>query len=101
MAEASTDNQAVRRQKRVGIVSATHGYKTIHVELDHLAKHPKYGKFMHRRTRLAVHDPENTAKLGDVVEIVTCRRVSKSKSWRLLRVIRSSNVIVETAAESK
>ncbi len=90
MEESKQDNQ-VRLQKRVGVVSSTHGDKTIRVEVDHLAKHPKYGKFMHRRTKLAVHDPENTAKLGDMVEVIACRRISKSKSWRLVRVLRTAN----------
>jgi small subunit ribosomal protein S17 len=99
MAEAST-NESVVRQKQVGVVTSTFGDKTVRVSTDHLTKHPKYGKMMHRRTKLAVHDPSNLAKLGDMVEIVPCRRMSKSKNWRLLRVIRSSNVIVaEVSAE--
>lgn len=96
MAEETTSQEtqgaAVRLQKRVAQVVSTSGDKTIRVLIDNLVKHPKYGKFMHRRTKLAVHDPENVAKMGDVVEIVPCRRISKSKSWRLARVIRSSNV---------
>ena len=46
------------------------------------------GKYLRRRTRLAAHDPENTAQVGDTVEITPCRRLSKSKSWRLVRIIR-------------
>ncbi|RPI61290.1 MAG: 30S ribosomal protein S17, partial [Planctomycetaceae bacterium] len=41
---------------------------------------------------------ENTAKLGDMVEIVSCRRISKSKSWRLFRVVRSGNVVADSPA---
>ena len=82
--------ETVRRQRRVARVVSTHGDKTIRVAIDNLVKHPKYGKFMQRRTKVAVHDPENVAKLGDIVEIVPCRRMSKSKSWHLERVVRSS-----------
>lgn len=100
MAEASTTQNVVRRQKQVGVVTSTFGDKTIRVAIDSLAKHPKYGKFMQHRTKLAVHDPSNQAKLGDTVEIVPCRRISKSKSWRLERVIRSSSAaVIETSAE--
>lgn len=100
MAEDVTQQEAVRRQKQVGVVSSSFGDKTIRVVVDSLAKDPKYGKYMHHRTKVAVHDPANTAKLGDVVEIVPCRRMSKSKSWRLLRVVRSGNMAMQTPTES-
>jgi small subunit ribosomal protein S17 len=51
------------------------------------ARHPKYGKFLKRQTRFQVHDPENASKMGDRVEIVNCRPISKTKNWRLLRVV--------------
>ena len=51
-------------------------------------KHPQYGKYVRRRTNLAVHCPGNDVQPGDVVEIVPCRRLSKTKSWRLTRVVR-------------
>ena len=98
MTETQPQDTAVRRQRRAGVVTSTAGKQTIRVVIDSLTKHPKYGKYVHHRTKLAVHDPENTAKLGDMVEIVPCRRMSKNKSWRLLRVLRSGNVVVENPA---
>lgn len=92
----ATQGETIRRQRRAARVVSTHGDKTIRVLIDNLAKHPKYGKYMHRRTKLAVHDPANTAKMGDIVEIVPCRRISKSKSWRLVRVIRAGSGVEET-----
>jgi small subunit ribosomal protein S17 len=74
--------------RRTGIVRSTGGHKTIRVDIESMVKHPMYGKYMRRRTRLAAHDPENTAQVGDTVEITPCRRLSKSKSWRLVRIIR-------------
>ncbi len=71
------------------MVSSAAGDKTIRVVVDSLVKHPKYGKYMHRRTKLAAHDPRNAAKVGDTVEIVPCRRISKSKSWRLAKIVRT------------
>lgn len=79
-----------RRRVRRGVVVSAAGDKTIRVIVDHLIKHPKYGKYMRRRTKLAAHDPVNAARAGDVVEIVPCRRMSKTKSWRLARVVRRS-----------
>ena len=66
------------------------GDKTIRVIVDNLVKHAMYGKYIRRRTKLAVHDPKNDAGLGDVVEVAPCRRMSKAKSWRLLRIVRRS-----------
>jgi small subunit ribosomal protein S17 len=102
MAEAPEqleDEKSSRRQKLVGVVSSTFGDKTIRVVVIRMVKHPQYGKYQKRRTKLAAHDATNQAKLGDTVEITPCRRISKMKSYRLLRVIRSSGgVITATAA---
>ena len=91
MEEASKD-RAQRRQKRTGVVSSISGEKTIRVDVNTLVKHPMYGKYVRRRTRLAVHDPKGDAGLGDTVEILACRRISKSKSWRLARVLRRAQL---------
>ena len=56
--------------------------------IERVVRYPRYGKYMRRQTKLAVHDPRNEASLGDVVEVVPCRRLSKTKSWRLSRIIR-------------
>jgi small subunit ribosomal protein S17 len=64
--------------------------KTVKVQIDYLMKHPKYGKYLRRRTRLSVHDPENQAATGDLVEITECRPISKTKSWRLVNIIQKA-----------
>ncbi|MCH9023681.1 MAG: 30S ribosomal protein S17, partial [Planctomycetes bacterium] len=51
--------------------------------------HPKYGKILKRRTNAHVHDEKNVAKLGDQVEICKCRPFSKTKNWRLVRVMQA------------
>ena len=63
------------------------GNKSIIVAIDYKVKHPKYGKYVKRRTKLGVHDEANQANVGDLVEITQCRPCSKSKSWRLVRVL--------------
>ena len=73
--------------KRVGVVTSDKRDKTRKVEVQFLAKHPKYGKYLRQRTVLHVHDQENASHLGDRVEVEECRPVSKTKSWRLVRVV--------------
>ena len=63
------------------------GDKSVTVAIDYKVKHPKYGKYMSRRTKLAVHDEHNQSGVGDVVEIAQCRPRSKRKSWRLLKIV--------------
>ena len=72
-----------------GVVFSKSGDKTIRVVLNYLTKHPKYGKMLKRRSVAHVHDEGNQAGVGDTVEICKCRRLSKSKSWRLVRVLES------------
>ena len=68
--------------------------KTITVREDRLVKHPRYGKYIRRQTTYKAHDEANTAKSGDVVEIAYCRPMSKTKNWRLVKVVRSSGSAV-------
>lgn len=72
---------------KVGVVSADQRDKTRTVMVSYQMRHPKYGKIIARKTKYHVHDPKNDSKSGDVVEIVNCRPVSKTKQWRLVRVI--------------
>ena len=61
--------------------------KSFVVAIERKVKHPLYGKFIRRTTKLHVHDENNEAKLGDVVEIRECRPLSKTNSWTLVRVV--------------
>ena len=72
---------------KTGVVDSISGAKTVRVVLSNLVKHPLYGKYIKRRTRLLVHDPKSEAKVGDKVDIASCRAMSKRKSWRLVRVV--------------
>jgi small subunit ribosomal protein S17 len=83
-----------------GVVTSDRRNKTRTVEIDRKVKHPKYGKYIRRRTLCHVHDEENESKLGDLVEIEESRPISKQKKWRLLRVIREGNLIDIAALRS-
>ena len=72
---------------RRGTVVSISGDKSIRVQFDYTVKHPMYGKYMKRRTKFGVHDESNEAGIGDTVEVVECRPISKSKSWRLVKVV--------------
>ena len=70
-----------------GVVISNSGDKSIKIAVDFKVRHPKYGKYIKRRTKLGVHDEHNKAGVGDVVEVTQCRPYSKTKSWRLVRVL--------------
>lgn len=76
-----------RSTRRVGVVQSDTRDRTRTVAIHYSVKHPKYGKYIRRRTILHVHDQENRSKAGDRVEIAECRPISKTKSWVLLRVL--------------
>ena len=61
--------------------------KTIAVEIERLLKHPTYGKYIRRTTKLLVHDENGDAREGDLVTIAPCRPLSRRKSWRLVEVV--------------
>ena len=70
-----------------GKVTSTRMDKTIAVSIERLVKHPTYGKYIRRTTKLLAHDETNDAAEGDVVSIKPCRPMSKRKSWVLVRVV--------------
>ena len=80
-------NVADSAPRRIGIVQSDKRDKTRSVAVSYSVKHPKYGKYMRRRTVLQVHDEGNESAAGDRVEVAECRRISKTKSWVLVRVV--------------
>jgi small subunit ribosomal protein S17 len=75
------------RKTRVGIVSSDKMDKTITVSVIEHVKHPIYGKIMKRTYKLKAHDEENTAHIGDKVQVMETRPLSKDKRWRLVEII--------------
>lgn len=86
---AQAQETAARPELRTtqGVVVGASADKTIRVAIDYQMRHPKYGKYLTRRTVLQVHDEANDAKVGDTVEIAECRPLSRTKHHRLVRVV--------------
>ena len=70
-----------------GRVSSDKMNKTITVVVDRLVRHPVYGKYVRRSTKLHAHDEHNECRQGDLVMIQQCRPLAKTKSWRLVKVL--------------
>src|ERR1700682_1441421 len=76
-----------QRRMAVGVVTSDKMNKTRRVEIPRLVKHPRYGKYIKRRTICHIHDEQNESHKGDQVEIMETRPLSKTKHWRLVRII--------------
>ena len=74
--------------RRTGVVSSDARDKTRKVAINWSVKHPKYGKYVRKRTVIQFHDEKNESHVGDRVEIAECRPLSKTKSWVLIRVLK-------------
>src|SRR3712207_509934 len=98
----SKDEKPARPPLRTirGVVASDKGDKTIKVVVNYQTKHPKYGKYLKRRTVLHAHDERNEAREGDTVEIAECRPLSKTKHHRLLRIVQKApEKAVQVSAE--
>jgi small subunit ribosomal protein S17 len=94
------DNQERgKRRVEVGVVTSDKMQKTRRVEIPRLVKHARYGKYIRRRTICHVHDEQNESRTGDTVEIMETRPLSKTKTWRLVRVVTKAPQAVATAVE--
>ncbi len=82
-----TDEQVKTNRTLEGRVISTAMDKTITVLVERRVKHPLYGKFIRRSTKIHAHDEANSCNLGDRVRIEQCRPISKTKSWRLIEII--------------
>lgn len=87
MNEAGAAAAEKKKVTRIGVVESTKRAKTLRVAVQFRAMHPKYGKYVRKRTLLHVHDESNEARTGDRVEIAECRPRSKTKSWELIRIV--------------
>jgi small subunit ribosomal protein S17 len=88
-----------KRRVEVGVVTSDKMQKTRRVEIPRLVKHVRYGKYIRRRTICHVHDEQNESRAGDTVEIMETRPLSKTKTWRLVRVVTKAPQAPVTAAE--
>src|SRR5690606_17415552 len=75
------------KKQVIGVVTSDKMNKSRRVEIDRLVQHPKYGKFIRRRTVCHVHDENNESQMGDRVEIIECPPKSRTKRWDLVRIV--------------
>jgi len=85
--QTETQTRKELMNTRVGVVSSDKRNKSCTVVVAYQSRHPKYGKYIRHTSKFHVDDPKNLAKVGDRVQIANCRPISKTKSWRLVRVI--------------
>ena len=95
-----------KQQKRglartlIGTVTSAKAEHTVTVSVVRPVKHPRYGKYIRRTTRLHVHDPKGEFQLGDRVQIIRCSPVSKTKGWRVFKLIERPEVIEQVDESS-
>lgn len=77
------------RRLMVGVVVSDKMDKTVVVKVDRLVKHPLYNKYIKRSVKYKVHDEKNSCNMGDRVQIIECRPMSKDKRWNLKQIIES------------
>ena len=89
MSEQATANQTRKplQGTKIGKVVSDRRTNTRKVEVSFLVQDAKYGKYVRRRSVFHVDDPANAAAMGDTVEIAPCRPISKTKSWRLVKIL--------------
>jgi small subunit ribosomal protein S17 len=75
------------RARLIGMVTSDKVSKTRKVVFEYLARHAKYNKYVKRQTVLHVHDEKNKSRVGDQVEVMSCRPISKTKTYRLVRIV--------------
>ena len=75
------------RKTRIGVVVSDKMDKTIVVSLSTRVRHPLYGKYITRTTKIHVHDENNEAGVGDTVRVMECRPLSATKRWRLVEIV--------------
>ena len=86
-AAAQTTVERNLRKVRIGRVVSNKMEKSCVVAVERKIKHPKYGKFMKKTTKLMVHDENNECGIGDTIRVMETRPLSKNKRWRLVEII--------------
>jgi len=84
---SDNETNAAGKGAKIGVVESDARDKSRKVVIHYKTKHPKYGKYVSKRTVMHVHDENNESHNGDIVEITQCKPISKSKSWTLTKVV--------------
>jgi small subunit ribosomal protein S17 len=87
----NTEVQATTKRTLQGVVTSNAGNKSATIMIERRIKHPLYGKIITRSTKLHVHDEANECNKGDTILIEECRPMSKTKSWRLVKIVEKAS----------
>lgn len=99
--EISVEKQLRQRKRRIGVVISDKMDKTIVVMVERLVRHPLYKKVIRRRKKYYAHDESNECRVGDVVEIMETRPLSKLKRWRVVRILERAKAPTSLPAREK
>ena len=97
MAETSTR----RRASKVGVVVSDRADKTVVVRVDRIVRHKMYKRYVRKAATFMAHDEHNAAKIGDTVEIVESRPLSARKRWRMRRVVKRGQGIIDATTTAE
>jgi small subunit ribosomal protein S17 len=89
---SAAETEKPKHRPTIGRVVSNKMQKSVTVSIERLVKHPAYGKFIRRTTKVMAHDEEGTCRAGDTVAIVECRPISKRKSWRVVEIVERAPV---------
>ncbi len=85
--ETAAADQATTKRTLQGVVTSSAGDKSATIMIERRIKHPLYGKFIKRSTKIRLHDEANECNKGDTILIEECRPMSKTKSWKLVKIV--------------
>ena len=89
MSDANKNANQATVRRTIGRVVSNKMDKSVTVSVERRIKHPVYGKYIRRTTKLVAHDEANACKEGDIVAVSECRPISKRKNWRVVEIISS------------
>lgn len=89
----ATVENSPHRKTRIGVVTSDRMDKTVVVSISKKVQHPKYKKFVTRRVKYKAHDEANDCRIGDRVEIIETRPLSKEKRWRVSKIIERAPIV--------
>lgn len=82
-----------QRKVRVGRVVSNRMEKTIVIAVDRVVRHPLYGRYIRRTTKLMAHDEDRACQMGDVVRVMETRPLSKQKRWRVVEIVKRAEEV--------
>jgi small subunit ribosomal protein S17 len=86
-ADTAVATQSATKRTLQGVVTSNAGDKSATIMIERRIKHPIYGKFINRSTKIRLHDEANECNKGDTILIEECRPMSKTKSWKLVKIV--------------